>query len=70
MMVNMSKYGRFLAEIRVPTKVKFIYTENDQHIIFVLPNESLFFRFTAQKLIEVLLFLLSLSHQFLLHVLQ
>ena len=43
MMVNMSKYGRFLAEIRVPTKVKFIYTENDQHIIFVLPNESLFF---------------------------
>ena len=43
MMVNMSKYGRFLAEIRVPTKVRFIYTENDQHIIFVLPNESLFF---------------------------
>lgn len=43
MMVNMSKYGRFLVEIRVPTKMRFIYTENDQHIIFVLPNESLFF---------------------------
>ena len=43
MMVNMCKYGRFLVEIRVPTKVRFIYTENGQHIIFVLPNESLFF---------------------------
>ena len=47
-----------------------IYTENVQQIILVSPKRCSCLSSQAEKLIEVLLFLLSLGHQFLLHILQ